>query len=125
MRSRFQLCFLLVPVLGVLFQFFTKLAAHTMGDMAFSLAWLARAAISPWVWAALISEVLSFVLWIRILATYDLSKAFPLSGISYVLILLTGWLWFHEPVAPLQLIGSALILTGVWLIGTAGNRGDA
>ena len=47
------------------------------------------------------------------------SKAFPLSAVSYILILCTGWFIFNEAILPLQLLGGTLILAGVWLIGTA------
>jgi drug/metabolite transporter (DMT)-like permease len=88
----------------------------------FGVEWIKQAAVTPWMWAALISEAAAFVVWMRILSDHALSKAFPLSAISYLLILCIGWFFFHEAVLPLQLVGSALILAGVWLIGTANTR---
>lgn len=119
MRSRVPLYFLFVPLLAALFQLSMKLAAHTMAGMQMSFSWFSLAISSPWVWTALLSEAASFVLWIKILATYDLSRAFPITGISYVLVLATGWVGFHEPIYTLQLLGTTLILAGVWVIGTA------
>ena len=58
----------------------------------------------------------------QVLSELDLSKAFPLSALSYVLVLLSSWLYFREQMTTLQLLGSALILGGVWLIGTASGR---
>ena len=57
----------------------------------------------------------------KVLSELEISKAFPLSGISYVLIVAAGWFLFGEPVAWLQLVGGGLILTGAWLIATAHN----
>lgn len=109
----------LVPILSTLYQLFTKLVAHNMEGLDFGVAWLIRAASTPWMWAALISELAAFIIWMRILSDQDLSKAFPLTAISYVMILCISWFGFHESILPLQLIGSALILAGVWCIGTA------
>ena len=50
------------------------------------------------------------------------SRAFPLSAVSYILILTVSWLVFEESISLLQLIGSGLILAGVWLISTAGRE---
>jgi drug/metabolite transporter (DMT)-like permease len=55
----------------------------------------------------------------KVLADFDLSKAFPISAISYVAVLAGSWLWFQEPTNLLQIAGSILILSGVWLVSTA------
>jgi multidrug transporter EmrE-like cation transporter len=109
---------LAVPVLSTLYQFFVKLAAEHLHDEG-TLAWLWQALSSHWILAAIAVEILAFFIWMTVLAELDLSRAFPLSGISYVLIIATGWFVFGEPVVALQLIGSGLILTGVWLIAGA------
>jgi drug/metabolite transporter (DMT)-like permease len=55
-----------------------------------------------------------------VLAEMPLSAAFPLSAVSYVLIIAASALVFHEPVGLLQVVGSLAILVGVWLIGRGG-----
>jgi multidrug transporter EmrE-like cation transporter len=115
-----------IPVLNTLFQIFIKLAAEQMTGLGFDTAWLIHAATSPWMLAAIAAEAICFVFWLQALAQLDLSKAFPLTGISYVMILATSWLVFREDITTLQVIGSTLILIGVWLIGTAsGEQKDA
>lgn len=109
----------LVPILSTLYQLSTKLVAHGMDGMDFGVSWLAQASTTPWMWVALTSELAAFVIWMRILSDHDLSKAFPLTAISYLLILSVSWFGFHETIVPLQLVGGALILSGVWMIGTA------
>ena len=70
-------------------------------------------------------EVASFLIWIRLLSTVDLGAAFPISALCYVAVLGSSWLVFHEPASMRQLLGSAAILAGVWLIGTEETeRGD-
>lgn len=120
--KRLTLLWLAILLFNTLYQLFIKLAAENLKELDFGAAWLWQAAVSPWMLAALASEVASFMIWMQILARQDLGKAFPISGISYLLILFTSWIIFQEPVMPLQIVGSALILTGVWLIGSASGK---
>jgi drug/metabolite transporter (DMT)-like permease len=101
-----------------------KLLSIHMDGASVSLAWLARALDTPWVLGIAFCEIASFVLWMRILATVNISRAVPLTAIAYVLILLMGWYGFHEPMLPLQIIGSCLILVGVSLIGTSDSSAN-
>ena len=119
--SSMRLSWLAVPVLNTLFQFFVKHGAEQLGD-ATGIGWLWQALDSHWILAAIAVEIACFFIWMNVLAELDLSRAFPLSGISYVLIIATGWLVFGEPVVGLQVIGSGLILTGVWLIAGASSE---
>lgn len=111
-----------IPILNTLAQIFVKLAAERAAGLSMpgGWAWIAGAAVSPWMLAAAAVEIACFFLWMRVLAEVDLGRAFPLTAISYVLIVLTSWFWFQEPVDVLQIGGSALILAGVFLIGVPG-----
>ncbi|MBB3611810.1 EamA family transporter [Rhizobium sp. BK602] len=117
-----RLSWLAVPLLNTLFQFFIKHGAAQLSD-ATGFGWLRQALTSHWILAAIAVEVACFFIWMSVLSELDLSRAFPLSGISYVLIIATGWFVFGEPVVALQVIGSGLILAGVWMI--AGASGEA
>ncbi|MFK0164687.1 DMT family transporter [Rhizobium sp. NPDC090279] len=109
---------LAVPVLSTLFQFFIKLGAEQLHDEG-TQTWLWQALSSQWILAAIAVEIVGFFIWMKVLAELDLSRAFPLTGIAYVLVVASGWFVFGERVVALQLIGSGLILTGVWLIAGA------
>ena len=93
-----------------------------MNETSFGFAWLLEVIKTPWAIGILICEVLSFALWLTILSDTDISKATPVTAISYFAILLMSWVLFNEPVQLLQIIGSALILSGVWLIGSAASK---
>ena len=118
-KPSFYLIWAAVPVLTMLNQACVKHLASAIGNLPLSMAWLSAAAHSVWTFGILGCEIVSFGLWMTILSTTSISKATPLSAIAYILILAMSWMWFREPMLPLQLIGSVLILTGVWLIGTA------
>ena len=116
-----RLSWLAVPVLNTLYRFFIKHGAAQL-DGAAGAGWLWQALASHWILAAIAVEIGCFFIWMNVLAELDLSRAFPLSGISYVLIIATGWFVFGEPIVGLQVIGSGLILAGVWLIASAAGE---
>ncbi|MGV1758673.1 SMR family transporter [Rhizobium sp. P44RR-XXIV] len=109
---------LAVPVLSTLYQLFIKLGAAQLKDEG-TLTWFWHALSSHWILAAIVVEIVAFFIWMNVLAELELSRAFPLTGISYVLVVAAGWFFFGERVVALQMIGSGLILTGVWLIAGA------
>lgn len=94
-----------------------KLAAGLLRDYPFGMAWLVKAAASPYIWAMLACEGINFILWLAILKRHTLTIAFPLSGITYALVLAASWAILQEPVHILQLLGTALILFGIVLMG--------
>ena len=107
-----------IPLLNTLQQIFLKQSAvHASGE--FGIEWIAELGSSPWFLFAIIAEIVCFVLWLRVLAQTDLSKAFPLSAVSYVFVLASAWVLYSEPVSALQLGGSALIIAGAWCVSTA------
>jgi drug/metabolite transporter (DMT)-like permease len=61
--------------------------------------------------------VLAFVLWMLILDKMELSLAFPLSGMVYVVVMVASALGLHENPSPLHWAGVGLIVTGVVVLG--------
>ena len=111
-----------IPILTTLSQACMKLLAIQMKNIPFSWQWLGQAIGTPWTLGILGCETVSFVLWLTILSETSVSKATPITAISYILILGMSWTLFKEPIMPLQIIGSIFILAGVWLIGTASSN---
>lgn len=105
-----------VPVLGAAQQLCLKLAADSTGLNGTVGHWLAVLLSGPWFAAAGTAEILCFVFWMMLLAEMEISRAFPLSSASYVLTMLIGWLGFGEHLHPASLLGSCLILTGLWCV---------
>ncbi len=61
--------------------------------------------------------VCSFLLWQKLIATYDLSYIVPIStGIVQIVVLLLGVLFFKENINYINIIGIVLVITGVILI---------
>ena len=51
-----------------------------------------------------------------VLDRMKLSQAFPATAASYGLVLLLSWFVYHERITALQIVGSCIILAGIWLV---------
>jgi multidrug transporter EmrE-like cation transporter len=98
-------------VLFALSQLFLKQGAGVEAEGTFSFAALA----SPWVWAGILAEIGSLVLWLGALRTVPLSVAYNLNGATHVLIPLGCWAWLGESISPMRWLGIGLVLAGVTL----------
>jgi multidrug transporter EmrE-like cation transporter len=111
-----RLLWLVLPLFGAGYQIAAKSAALDLPAGGLSLAWVMALARNSWTWTMLACEVGSFVTWMTILSRTKLAEAFPLSAVSYVLVIASGWTLFNEPVTALEAVGGGLILAGVWMI---------
>jgi drug/metabolite transporter (DMT)-like permease len=107
-----RLLFLALPLLGLAYQLTAKETADAMGGAPFGAQWVLTALALHWTQAMIALEIVSFGVWM-----VKLSEAFPLSALSYVLVVVASWTLFHEPGGVLQVLGGAAILAGVWLVG--------
>lgn len=124
LRARWarRLLFLALPLLGLAYQMSAKKTAEAMIGVPFGLRWLPRALGLPWGRALIATEILAFAVWMVVLSEIKLSEAFPLSALSYALVVVASWTVFHEPASLLQAVGGAAILAGVWLMGRAAGE---
>lgn len=65
--------------------------------------------------------MVEYVLWIAFLASVAISKAFPLSSIQIVLILLASKFILKERITKRRWIGGVLIMIGIYLVGEAAS----
>ncbi|MFG1431966.1 EamA family transporter [Xanthobacter sp. V2C-8] len=120
-----RLAALLLAFLGVdtATQVAFKLAADGIGDVPLGLGFAAAMAGSAAAWLAVAFYIATYVLWMLVLKDTALSRAFPLTALSYVTVPLIGWLAFGEAIGPRVAAGIALILAGVALVGAAPEAG--
>jgi drug/metabolite transporter (DMT)-like permease len=116
-----RLLFVALPLLGLAYQLTAKETAQAMAGAPFGPHWLLAALRLHWAQALVALEIVSFGVWMVVLSEIKLSEAFPLSALSYVLVVLASWTLFHEPGSVLQVLGGAAILAGVWLMGRSGD----
>ena len=78
-------------------------------------AWMLQVARAPALWVALILYAAATVLWVRILATTPLSRAYPFMALAFVLVPAAGYFLFREPITLRLACGTGLIVAGVLL----------
>lgn len=104
--------------LGVLGQFMMKNGMNRVGVIdSFGLGMLIRTFSNPFVILGFASYGVSSICYLMALSKLDLSTAYPMAGVGYVLVMLVSWLFLHEPVTPVRWLGALLIFAGVWLVG--------
>lgn len=104
--------------LGVIGQFFIKKGMNLIGDTVAgsTFAFFFKAFTSPFVLGGLTLYGVSLLIWLVVLSKVNLSLAYPLISISYVLVLFVSWLFLNEAVPAMRWVGVGLIMAGVFFI---------
>ena len=76
------------------------------------LGWLLAALSSPWILAGIACYLGAFVTWTVILREHDLSLAFPITSLGYVIILLASARLLGETIDPQRWLGVGFISAG-------------
>ena len=76
-------------------------------------SWLLEVARLPTMWAAVALYAGATLLWVRILTTVPLSRAYPFAALAFVLVPAAGYLLFHEPITIRYAVGVTFIVIGV------------
>ena len=99
-------------------QLMLKAGARTLGTVAMgsgasltAAAW--NAATQPWIVLGLVCYFVSAGLWILALTRVDVTVAYPMLSMGYVIAALLAWQFFGESLNPTRLMGIAIILVGV------------
>lgn len=121
--SAISLALLLVSVVfAIAGQFTLKSAMDQIGRIGTAqvskpVETVARAAKEPRLWAGLTLFGISAVFWLVVLSRVPLSVAYPVVGISYVVVVAISRVFLHEQVPPLRWVGAAVVATGIAIIG--------
>lgn len=101
-----------------------KQGMRTIGFFDFRLANCGRiflaVATSPYVLIGLACYVISVVVWLLVLSRVEVSYAYPLLSIGYIVVSVAGWLFFNESMGVIRCTGIIVICLGVWLITRTG-----
>jgi len=98
---------LVISVGQVLF----KLVSLSVTEL--SISGLLALLLNPYFIIAVGNYAVSTVLWVLILRTTDLSKAYPFVALSFVLVPAAGLIFFGEQLSFGLVCGMALILAGI------------
>ncbi|CAN5437144.1 SMR family transporter [soil metagenome] len=104
-------------------QLLLKAGVRPLGELTLdrSRLWDTGLAVaSQWpISAGLFCYVLSVVLWIVALSRVDVSVAYPMLSLGYVVNAIAAWWLFGEALGPARCIGMLLILAGVFVMAKA------
>ncbi len=75
---------------------------------------------SPYVLGGLVVYGFATVLWLFILSRVELSLAYPIQSLAYIIAVFGAYWLFNEPLSAAKIIGCLLILAGVVFIGWRG-----
>lgn len=116
-----QLALILTGVLlNAIAQLLLKAGAGSLGGVELrvsnALLIAGRLLTSMPILAGLTCYVLSVVVWILALARVEVSVAYPMLSIGYVVNALAAWWLFGENLSGARIAGIGVILLGVWLV---------
>jgi len=119
MSSRAQIWIAWGLLLGfeTLCQISLKYAGLANAEFDFSPSAFAHAIVTPTLWVAIGCYIGAFLAWMTILRKSTLSAAFATSAIVFVAVMFASWWVFGEHIGAMQLLGSAIIVGGILLLG--------
>lgn len=107
-------------LLNAVAQLLLKAGAREVGQFEFSLAnaWpVGRELATNWpIIGGLACYAVSVVVWIMALSRVEVSIAYPMLSIGYVVNAVLAWWLFGEAVGPQRLIGIGVIIIGVIIV---------
>jgi multidrug transporter EmrE-like cation transporter len=101
-------------------QLLLKAGTNTVGIFEFSrenivpVGW--KLVTDPYIATGIGCYVISVVVWIMALSRVEVSIAYPMLSIGYVVNALAAWYLFGEAVTPMRLVGIGIIIVGVFIV---------
>ena len=119
MTSGYSLIFTGV-FLNALAQFLLKAGTNAVGQFEFTAQNIGpigtRLAMSPWILGGMLAYGVSLIVWIMGLSRIEVSIAYPMLSLGYVLNAAAAWYFFGESVGPMRLAGIGFIMLGVFFV---------
>ncbi len=119
MNSEYVFLFLSIA-LGACGQVLLKFGVNSIGKI--NLAWpqimatISHIFTNVWIIGGITCFVSSMILWIKVISTMELSKAYPTVSISYILVFLLAVLLFNETVSSAKILGLIMVSAGVYFL---------
>ena len=85
-------------------------------DMQSLLTSAGSLASNLWLWLGLICYPISVVVWIVALSRVDVSIAYPMLSIGYIVNAVAAWHLFDEPMNLGKVVGIGIIIVGVYVL---------
>ncbi|MSQ53136.1 MAG: 4-amino-4-deoxy-L-arabinose transferase [Betaproteobacteria bacterium] len=101
-------------------QLLLKAGTNAVGEFEFTMENVlpvgVRLAMEPHILGGMVCYLVSLVVWIMGLSRVEVSVAYPMLSIGYVVNAIAAWYLFGESVSALRLSGIGFIIVGVFLV---------
>lgn len=75
--------------------------------------------IALWLALAMMCLGLAMVLWLLVVQNIPVGIAYPMLSLNFVWVTLSAWKIWHEPVTVRHWVGIAMIIGGIFILGSA------
>ena len=102
-------------ILGTGAQAVLKLGANQLGEFGGfqdMFQQILRIVTNPIIILGMAMQVVAAFFWIGALSRLDLSYAYPMLAVGYVVVVLAGWVLFGEHITFLRILAIALVVIG-------------
>ena len=107
-------------LLGTLAQLLLKAGTTAVGPFAFSSANLLpvgwQLATQPLIMGGILAYGFSLIVWIMALSRVEVSIAYPMVSIGYVLTAILAWQFLGESLSTMRVAGISVIMAGVLIV---------
>jgi drug/metabolite transporter (DMT)-like permease len=97
-------------------QFLWKLGLEKETISFNSLGVIIKLMFSPFIFSGILTYGLATVLWLFILSKVQISIAYPIQSLAYIIAVFGAYFIFNEPLTLYKFLGCLLIMGGVSLI---------
>lgn len=106
-------------LLGATGQFLFRLGMLQYGKVTLTGIWsqLGSIIFSPAIFVGFMCFGVSSILWLVVISRWELSYAYPIVSLGYVIAILYGVLLLNETLTMPKIIGCVLILAGISVLG--------
>ncbi len=82
-------------------------------DLQDKLFFILKLFLDPWVISAFVGAFLASLCWMAAMTRLPLSKAYPFTSLTFVMILILSSVFFNEPITLTKVLGLAFIICGI------------
>ena len=79
------------------------------------LQFLGKLLLNPWVLSAFAAAFLASITWMLAMTRLQLSHAYPMTALTFVIVVIGSAFVFHEAITLWKLLGLALIVIGIFV----------
>jgi multidrug transporter EmrE-like cation transporter len=107
-------------LLNAVAQLLLKAGTNAIGQFQFQADQIVpigmKLALEPHILGGIVCYVVSLVVWIMGLSRVEVSVAYPMLSIGYVLNAIAAWYLFGEALSVMRLTGIGIIIIGVYVV---------